>query len=142
VSKRSDTLLERLRQVRAELEAMQIDADRVKQNLRDREFDIELKRHEAVTIHSWYLHEIELVPPRDRGGVPAMTIAETINAAKDITPKGSKNIHFEDNLGNEGFGLALTVAMNIYPDAPVIIIDTPDVSVYYMNVKKKDNDAQ
>src|SRR5271167_3523249 len=42
------------------------------------------------------------------------TMSETINKARDITPKGSKKIIFTEVLSHEGFGLVLTIALNIY----------------------------
>ncbi len=59
MSEKSEGLLARLRQVRNELEDMQREAAGIAQALRDKDLDIELKRNEAVTLHSWYLREIE-----------------------------------------------------------------------------------
>lgn len=63
-----------------------------------------------------------------------LTLAEQV---RDIAPAGSKKIHFPVALSNDDIGTALTAALMTFPDAPVIIIDTPDGSVYYMNTREK-----
>jgi hypothetical protein len=56
---------------------------------------------------------------------------------RDINPQGSKKIRISQVLGNDRLGDVLGDALTSYPDAPVIIIETPTGSIYYMDTSKE-----
>ncbi len=63
-----------------------------------------------------------------------LTLATDIT---DIRPLGAKKIIFPKNLSGDDIGSALSAALAVYPAAPVIVIDTPDASVYYLNTSTR-----
>lgn len=56
-----------------------------------------------------------------------------IRAAVNIQPNGSRKITINEDLSHENRGVVLMLALDAFPDAPVIVIDAPNGSTYYMN---------
>jgi len=67
------------------------------------------------------------------GQIP-LTLATGIT---DIRPLGAKKVTFPKNLSSDDIGSALSAAIITFPAAPVIVIDTPDASVYYLNTSTR-----